>query len=136
MNGASLFEINLFGVPPLMAKRPPQIDRTTAWPLDVGTAQENWRLDFNTSPTDFFIGSGPYSEEERVGYFLWPNGGIEALRKNGERFAQWSDFHRFLVEELARAEAVYAKFEDTMERILRESSGWRSWLRRVTGIRP
>jgi hypothetical protein len=135
MNGASLFEISLFGVPPMMARRPPQIDRTTAWPLDIATAQENWRLDYDTSPNDFFIGYGPHSTDEHVGYFLWPNGGVEALRKGGEQFAQWGDFQHFLSDELVRAEAAYPEFEDTMERILRESFGWRSWLWRVTGIK-
>jgi hypothetical protein len=134
MNGAHLFEIRLFGVPPLMARSPPQLDRTTAWPLDVGTAQEDWRLDYDTSPTDFFIGYGPYSKDENVGYFLWPNGGIEALRKNGDGFGQWSDFQHFLAEELARAEAVYPDFENAMGRIQRKDSGWHSWLRRISRI--
>ncbi len=135
MNGARLFEISLFGVPPSMARRPPQIDRSTAWPLDIGTAQENWRLEYDAPLTDFFIGYGPYSANEHLGYFLWPNGGVEALRSNGERFAQWSDFRQFLTEELARAEAVYPRHEDSMQEILRDSSGWRLWLRRIIGIR-
>jgi hypothetical protein len=135
MNGAHLFEVTLFGVPPSMAKRPPQIDRSTAWPLDIGTAQENWRLDYQSTGADFFIGYGPYSDDEHLGYFLWPNGGIEALRRNGDRHGQWGDFRSFLVDELARAAAVYPKHEETMQAMLRHSSGWRGLLRRFTGLK-
>jgi hypothetical protein len=135
MNGAWLFRVALFGVPPMMAKRPPQVDRSTGWPLDIGAAQRNWRLDYNSTPTDFFIGYGPYSDDEHLGYFLWPNGGIEALRRNGDRHGQWNDFASFLVDELTRAEAVYPKYEDAMELIRRRNTGWRGWLRRFVGHR-
>jgi hypothetical protein len=118
-----------------MAKRPPQIDRSTAWPLDIGTAQENWRLDYQSTPSDFFIGYGPHSDDEHLGYFLWPNGGVEALRRNGDRRGQWSDFRSFLAEELARAESIYPKYEETMQEILRHSTGWRALLRRFIGLR-
>jgi hypothetical protein len=133
MNGAHLFEITLFGIPPSMARRPPQLDRSTAWPMDIGTAQENWRLDYPSSSTDFFIGYGPYSDDEHLGYFLWPNGGIEALRRNGDRHGQWNDLRSFLTDEIARAEAVYPKYEETMHSILRKSTGWRGLLTRFTG---
>lgn len=64
------------------------------------------------------------------GIFLWPNGGVEALRRNGDRHGQWSDFRAFLTDELARAEALYPMYEQSMQRIRRSSAGWRGWLRR------
>ena len=132
MNGAHLFEISLFGIPPSMAKQSPQIDRSTAWPLDIGTAQEHCRRDYPSSPADYFIGYGPYSSDEHVGYFLWPNGGVEAVRGNGERYDQWSDFRTFLTAELERAELVFPKYEEMMRATLRESSGWRGFRKRLS----
>ena len=41
MNGASLFKVSLFGLPASMAKRPPLMDRTTAWTLDIATARKH-----------------------------------------------------------------------------------------------
>ncbi len=47
MNGAFLFEISLFGLPPSMCRVPPLLDRSTAWPLDLGSAQRNWAREYN-----------------------------------------------------------------------------------------
>ena len=127
---ASLFELSLFGVPPSMATRPPLLDRSTAWPLDVGTAQTNWRSEYQTD--DFFIGVGPYARDEHVGYFMWANGGGEALRKNGEQVGQWSDLREFLTSELERAEGLYPDHERRMAEVMQRAdtatSRWRRWL--------
>jgi hypothetical protein len=128
-----LFEISLFGVPPMMAKTPPLLDRSTSWPIDIGNAQRNRRLDYSSTPTDFFFGAGPLADDEQLGYFLWPNGGVEAFRRNGNRHGQWNDFSSFLADELTRAEALYPKYEDAMQLSLRRSAGWRGWLRRFVG---
>lgn len=132
LNGAHLFELSLFGIPPSMAERPPLLDRSTSWPLDIGSAQMHWRNRYPASPDDFFFGSGPYARDERLGYFLWVNGGVEALRMNGEQFGEWADFNAFLADELARVEGLYGQYEQRMEetlrRVERAESSWRRWL--------
>jgi hypothetical protein len=114
MNGATLFEMDLLGVPPLMAKRPPLIDRSTAWPLDIGTNQMEGRRKFGLSPSDFLIGIGPLPNDEHLGYALWPNGQVEALRPGGGQVSHWNDIQGFLSEELARVEALAPAYERKM----------------------
>jgi hypothetical protein len=134
LNGGSIYQMTLFGVPPLMARRPPQIDRSTSWPLDIGTAQTNWRIGYEAGSTNFFIGQGPWSNTEHLGYFLWPNGRVEALRLGGEQFKCWNDVGEFLGDELQRAEDLYPAYEDRMAEIMitarRRTSWWRRpWMR-------
>ena len=110
MNGASLFEISLFGLPISMTKRPPLLDRSTAWPFDVATAQKNWSLPYNVPCDCFFMGYGPHSDKEHLGYFIVPGDGIVAMLKGGEKVERWPSIRSFLEHELARAEAAYPKY--------------------------
>ena len=116
-----------------MAKRPPLLDRSASWPMDISDAQMLWRNPYPASADEFFIGIGPDSNDEHAGYFLWANGGVEALRKNGEQMGEWADFGEFLTEEIARAEGLYDEYErrrgEARRRAAQTNSGWRKWLR-------
>src|SRR5215470_14883674 len=68
----------MFGVPPMMAKRSPQLDRSTSRALDIGNAQRNWRLDYDSTPMDFFIGVGPLCRRRTPGGTFF--GGMLELR--------------------------------------------------------
>ena len=109
MNGASLFKVSLFGLPPSMTKRPPLLDRRTAWPLDISIAQEHWSMKYKVPSDWFFIGYGPYSDWEHLGYFILPDDRIAAIREGGERVGDWASIRGFLEKELTRAEAGYPK---------------------------
>jgi hypothetical protein len=131
LNGGHIFQMSLLGVPPLMAKRPPQIDRSTSWPLDIGTGQTDWGSEYEPDRADFMIGFGPSTDGEHLGYFLWPNGGVEALRKGGAPQASWKGIGEFLTEELTRAEDLYSTYEKGMAEILSRAGTERPWWRRL-----
>lgn len=107
MNGAILFGLSLFGLPASMTKRPPLLNRSTVWPLDIATAQKQWRAPFKVPIDWLFVGFGPYSSKEHLGYFITPGDSVEARRKGGEKVEGWSSLRSFLEHELPRAEAAY-----------------------------
>src|SRR4030088_1445066 len=100
MNAASLFEVSLFGRPKSMMERPPRLDRSTAWPFDLATAQKRWSLPYKVPGDWFFMCNGPYSEKEHVGYFIAPNNEIGAIRKGGEKVEHRSSVRSLLECEL------------------------------------
>ena len=112
LNGASLFQIDLFGVPGSMTNDPPLLSRSVRQPLDLATANRNWFISYKPQRSQFYFGSGPFSWEENLGYFLNKDGSVDALRKNGEKFACWPTIGRFLAEELARAASIYLSYEE------------------------
>jgi hypothetical protein len=114
VNGATIFDMALFGIPPSMAREPPVIDRSTAWPLDIGTAQTKWRIRYKAAATDLFIGSGPWTPNEHLGYFLSPNGEVRAVRRGGDPFGSWTGIEDFLKAELRRAEDLYPAPDNTV----------------------
>ncbi len=107
MNGAHLFGLSLFGVPAPMAKRPPLLDRSAVWPFDIATGQKDWRSPYRAPAGWFFLGYGPFSETEDVGYFITPDDRVEAVLKGGKSVERWSSIRSMLEHELARAETVY-----------------------------
>ncbi len=112
LNGAHLFEIDLYGVPLSMTYSPPLLNRSVRQPLDLATANFDWSRRYQPDPDQFHFGSGPYSYEENIGYFLNPDEGVEARRVGGERFGYWKSLATFLAEELRRAEDLFPFFEE------------------------
>lgn len=121
LNGASLFQIDLFGIPLSMAQDPPLLDRSTRQPLDIGTANLFWRVRYRSDLTKFHFGGGPYSPDENAGYFIDANGAVEALIRGGKRVGAWPSIQEFLVHELARAESLFVDFEQSMESVQQET---------------
>jgi hypothetical protein len=112
LNGASLFQIHLYGIPLSMCSDPPLLNRSTRQPLDLGSANANWSREFCPSLEQFHFGGGPYSESENLGYFLNADNSVEALRRGGAGFGTWPDFASFLKDELERAEALFPEREE------------------------
>ena len=113
INGASIFEFELFGIPPSMAQDPPLLDRSQPQPLDLATANQYWKFEFSAPQSGFHFGGAPRSLEENIGYFLGSNS-IDAYRKSGELVGSWSNMKAFLSDEIARCERHYEEFEEFM----------------------
>jgi hypothetical protein len=107
LNGATVFRMNLFGLPPTMCQDPPVLDRSTPQPLDLGAANSFWRNRYASRPLQFYFGSGQYSHEENTGYFLNEDGSIDALIREGRRVWSWASLEPFLTAEIARSEALF-----------------------------
>jgi len=115
LNGAFFFETALFGVPSSMAQNPPRLDRSAQHPLDVGTANEDWRLEYEVDDSRFFFASGSHSHTENVGYFLTPDNHVEGYLRGGNEIAQWKTLGAFLAAEIERAKSRYVEYERVME---------------------
>jgi len=61
LNGADIFRLSLYGLPPAMCQDPPLLKRSVRQPLDLGSANLHWRRKYTADPGRFHIGSGPYS---------------------------------------------------------------------------
>ena len=120
LNGAFIFETALFGVPSSMVQNPPRLDRSTQHPLDVGTANEDWYLEYGVDHSRFFFASGSHSHTENVGYFLTPDNHIEGYLRGGKEIAQWETLGTFLAAEIERAKSRSVEYERAMEAALRE----------------
>jgi hypothetical protein len=112
-NGAEIIEMNLYGLPPSMCNNPPLLSRSSRQPLDLATANKDWRRAFQPDPTQFHFGGAYYSPEENLAYFLNPDGEVEALRKGKTRFNLWPNFESFLSNELSRLIALYPAYEQS-----------------------
>jgi hypothetical protein len=87
--------------------RTTSVDRTTLWPFDLSTANENWLHGYKLPRGDHFhFGGRAYSITENVGYFLNSREEIVAFRKNGSQTGRWTSFHDMLEEELIASEAL------------------------------
>jgi hypothetical protein len=104
MNGAQLFRLMLYGLPPTMCQTSPLLNRSARQPLDLGTANQFWRKKYSSDPTLFHFGGGPHSPKENVGYFLRSNGSVVALLVGEHEEGEWPSIENFLSHELSRAE--------------------------------
>jgi hypothetical protein len=109
LNGMSAFGFALFGIPPSMTKSPPLLDRSVLQPLDIATANKDWRREYFVADELFYFGVSDYSDDELVGYFLAESGTVHAFRKSGEAVGGWRSLGPFLQDELARAEEDYRR---------------------------
>jgi hypothetical protein len=134
MNGAHIFNLSLYGIPPSMAKRPPLLNRETSWPYDLASSQKGWKRTDSQGLMQLWIGSGPHNRNEHVGYFLFVDGSVEARLKDGSVLGGWPNLEDFLKVEVRRAEIEYPKYEAEegafMDRIRKQES---SWVRRILG---
>jgi len=105
VNGAVLFEIKLYGVPPSMAVDPPQLDRSRRAPLDIASGRY-WRHAYaGADPADVLIGSRNVGGAGQIGYFTDPQGRISG-RGNGSTEAPmacgpWANLTEWLAAEMA-----------------------------------
>lgn len=57
LNGAALYQLDLFGIPPAMCADPPLLHRGARQPLDIATAEMNWSTPYKPGPSQFHSGS-------------------------------------------------------------------------------
>jgi len=114
LNGAWIFQLSLYGLPPSMCQTPPVLDRSARQPLDLGTANRQWRMRYSADQKHFHFGSGPYSPQENVAYFLEADGSVISLLPGGKRVSEWHSIEAFLRAEISRTESEYPEFEDRM----------------------
>lgn len=107
VNGCSIHDIDLFGLPPSMQGRTPVLDRSRAQPLDLGSANLQWKGGYAVDPGEFHFGGRAWTEDENIGYF-WSAGHLRALRQTGEVVGAWPDLAALLTDELPVAEAMAA----------------------------
>ena len=117
LNGAELYQLRLYGLPPSMCSPTPLLNRSARQPLDLGAANFNWSRQYRSSPSQFHFGSGPYSYEENLAYFLNADDTIEARRVGGSLFGTWPSFAPFLEAEITRAESLFSAHEARTERL-------------------
>lgn len=122
-SGAFVYEMNLYGIPLSMAEDPPRLTRAAAQPLDLATANQDWAGEFRSSKEQFHFGSAPYSEAENLGYFLNPDGSIEAHRRGGKVHRRWPGMSDFLQDEIARVADRYPEYVTNMAQLMREIAG-------------
>ncbi len=115
LNGASLFNIELFGIPRSMLQNPPTLDRSVRQPLDLATANMDWRKQYDVGADRFYFGCVPHTSNRNVGYFLLSDGQVEAFVEDGTKVNSWPGMKECLSEEIARAEFHYQQFEHMME---------------------
>lgn len=111
LNGASVFGLNLYGIPSSMAKDPPLLDRSAVQPLDIATANARWRFGFSSDESLFQIGGAPWTPEENVAYFLTGDSGVASIRKHNVENTSWVGLRTFLSDEIDRVQDVYQEIE-------------------------
>ena len=119
LNGAELYQMFLYGLPVSMAKNPPLLNRSVRQPLDLATANIDWKNPYRPSESQFHFGSGPYSDNENIAYFLNPDRSIEARRAGGEVFGKWVTLGDFLAQEILRVESLFPAYESSRSELLR-----------------
>jgi hypothetical protein len=108
-NGCFAYGMSLYGFAPSMESGSPHLDRTTLQCLDLTRANDTWSKEFLLPQTLFHFGSRDYSHTEDVGYFMEESGSIRAFLKSGRELEGWSDFSRFLQDELTAAQTFYSQ---------------------------
>lgn len=104
INGCSLFEVKLYGIPPSMAVSPPLLDRSRRSPLDIASGRY-WRAGYGKiDPDHVLIASRNVGDSGQVGYFMGTDGHISG-RGNGSVDAPtecgpWASLAEWLAAEM------------------------------------
>lgn len=108
-NGCFAYGMSLYGFAPSMESGTPHLSRTVLQCLDLTLANDVWRREFRLPQPLFHFGSRHYSHTENVGYFMEESGSIRTFLKSGRELEGWSDFSRFLQDELTAAQSFYSQ---------------------------
>ena len=104
VNGCTLYDIKLYGVPPSMAAHPPLLDRSRRTPLDIASGRY-WRSSYGAGDAaDVLIASRNVGDTGQVGYFMDTQGHISG-RGNGSSEAPaecgpWANLTEWLSAEI------------------------------------
>lgn len=117
LNGAELYQLHLYGLPPSLCAPTPLLNRSARQPLDLGAANATWSRQYRPTPSQFHFGASPYSYDENLAYFLNPDATVEARRVGGALFAAWPSIAQFLEEEISRVESLFPAHEARTEKL-------------------
>nr|WP_319399222.1 SMI1/KNR4 family protein [uncultured Carboxylicivirga sp.] len=104
-NGCFIFDFDLFGLTPSIYTTG-LLDRSKVQCFDLGTANRNWIAEYDIDEKLFHFGGRAYSYDENIGYFMDSTGIIKSIRTNGQIIKEWTDFSKFLSEEIEAAERM------------------------------
>jgi hypothetical protein len=101
-NGCFAYDLWLGAVP-----RTALLDRATLQPPRLDLANRDWRHEYaGVPPRSVHVGGRAWNADENIGYFMMPDGVVEARRKAGEVLGSWANLDAALDEELAAAEVI------------------------------
>ncbi|GEM_PF-3529993 len=103
LNGAELFQLNIYGAPLSMIQDPPLLTRSGRAPLDLGSGVY-WRYEYEEAdPEAVLFASCNVSYTGQVGYFMLPDGQVIGRGKGGApaRSGPWADVSAWLTAVLA-----------------------------------
>jgi hypothetical protein len=106
VNGCSVHDFTLYGLPPSLQGSAPRLDRSRVQPMDLVAANRDWAREYVTEPGQFHFGGRSWTDDENIGYF-WSGGRaavIRAVRKSGEVVGEWPDLSALLGDELREVE--------------------------------
>ena len=109
LNGAFCFGMYLCGVPRSMLGIPPLLDRSIPQCHDLATAASLWAAEYRVPAGMFHFGGRHYSFRENVGYFIDKNDRILCVKTRGKVVGEWTNFSRFLQDELIASEELEQK---------------------------
>ena len=95
-NGLRVGTLTIYGIPPSMLLSAPLLDRRTRQPLDVGAANQSWRIGYPSARRLFHLGSVKYSFQENAGLFQSNDGPVIAVLKAGAIVGTWRTYHELL----------------------------------------
>ncbi len=98
MNGFHFCDFNIYALTPSLYKSTNGLlDRAVLQPMDIGTANEYWKHEFERS--DFHFGSRYFDDKQNCGFFL-EGDTIRSCLTTGEVVGTWTKFSDFLTSEL------------------------------------
>jgi hypothetical protein len=95
INGGKLGALRLYGVPPSIVEHG-LVNRRTRQPLDLSTANRNWRNEFPNCTSLFHVGSIRWTFDDNAGIFIRENGELAAVLHSGETVKVFKNFEALL----------------------------------------
>ena len=95
INGGRLGAVRLYGVPSSMLERG-LLNRSQRQPLDLATANRNWRNEFPGCKSLFHVGGIHWTSDDNAGIFIRENGELAAVLHSGETIKLFEDFETLL----------------------------------------
>ena len=102
VNGFFVYDFDLFGLPKSIYETG-LLERLTLQQFSLESANIYWKTNYKIENKLFHIGSGRYSDDENLGYFI-DGEKILSIRENGEILNSWNSVKKFLSEEIEKEE--------------------------------
>ena len=136
LNGACVFKLLLYGMPPSMLQDPPLLNRSGFNPLDLGIAQQHWKREEEAPDAWFLFGSSMWRYDANIHYLL-DDAGVVHGWVDGAEARCWSNLTEFFAEELLRAQEAFPAHEAWFAKLRRDSdrpqARAKRWLKGLLG---